>query len=100
MSQERDVRRFIAVGIVLFVVAFIIWLYPTITMGSINGKLEMLTLKGDLIEAERKLQTDLQYSLIWWEMMQATLFFPLASILIVMAVALIVYGIVTKYLTS
>lgn len=100
MSKEKDVKRFIAIGIVLFVIAFIIWLYPTITMASVNGKLEMLQLKENLTEADKELRSNLQYNLVWWEMMQATLFFPLASILIVIAIALIVYGVATKYLLT
>jgi len=99
LSKEKTAKHFIAVGIIIFIVAFIVWLYPAITIASINGKLEMLKLKGSLTDAEKQLQTNLQYKLAWWEMMQATLFHPLAMILIIIAVAIIIYGVVSKYLT-
>jgi len=97
LSNQKKIKRFIAVGIVLFIIAFIVWLYPAITIASINGKLEMLKLKGNLTDAEKQLQTNLQYKLAWWEMMQATLFHPLAMTLIIIAIAIIVYGIIMKY---
>jgi hypothetical protein len=97
VAEKEKFKRFFVLGAVLVIVALIVWLYPTITIGSINGKLEMLSLKGQLTDAEREMQTQLRYTKAWWEMIQATTFYPITTLLFVIGLIIIVYGVITRF---
>jgi hypothetical protein len=96
-ARKAKVQRFFVLGTVLLVVALVIWLIPTIFLGSINGRIDLLRLKDSLTQPEREMLSDLQWSKIWWETIQTTTFNPIATILLAVGIVLIAYGLVTRF---
>ena len=81
----------------MLIITLIIWLIPSIFFGSINGRIDLLNLRTGLTEAEQQTLIDLQWSQIWWETQQATIFNPIAIILLVISVIIMLYGVITKF---
>ena len=81
----------------MLIITLIIWLIPSIFLGSINGRIDLLNLRTGLTEAEQQTLIDLQWSQIWWETQQATIFNPIAIILLVISVIIMLYGVITKF---
>lgn len=96
-TRRKKFQRFFVMGVVLLVVALIIWIIPTVFIGSINGRIDFLELKDNLNEAEQEMLTDLEWSKIWWETTQTTMFGPISTILFVIGFVLIAYGLVVRF---
>ena len=96
-TRRKKFQRFFVMGVVLLVVALIISIIPTVFIGSINGRIDFLELKDNLNEAEQEMLTDLEWSKIWWETTQTTMFGPISTILFVIGFVLIAYGLVVRF---
>ena len=94
--SERQFKTFFLVASILLVISLIVWLVPSVFLGSISGRLDFLQLKGNLTEAEEQTVTDLTWSQIWWETNQATLFNPVAIVLFVVSMMILIYGAISK----
>jgi hypothetical protein len=97
MTNGSRFKTFFLVGAILLIITLIIWLIPSIFLGSINGRIDLLNLRTGLTEAEQQTLIDLQWSQIWWETQQATIFNPIAIILLVISVIIMLYGVITKF---
>ena len=100
--SDKDIRkkwflRFLVMGVVLLVGSSTIWLIPTVVLGSINEKINSPGLKSSLTQPEQKMLTDLQWSKIWWETTQTTVFSPTSIILLVVGMVLIACGLVVRF---
>lgn len=95
--RKEKLRRFFVIGVTLLVVALIIWLIPTVFLGSINGKIDLLELKDSPTDDDLVMLGDLKWNKIQWETAQATLFNPLATILLAIGMVLIAYGLVVRF---
>lgn len=90
-------KKFFLMGAVVAIIAMIIWLIPSVFIGSINGKIDMMELKGSsLTEAEQQYLVDLYWTSIWWETQQATIFNPIALIMFAIGIVIMLYGIMAK----
>jgi len=95
-TRKKKFQRFFVMGVVLLVVALIIWIIPTVFIGSINGRIDLLELKSSLTQPEQEMLTDLQWTKIWWETTQTTVFGPISTILLAIGIVLIAYGLVVR----
>ena len=97
MSVERKFKAFFLTSAFLLIMSLIVWLVPSVFIGSITGRIELLQFRGGLSQAEQQTVIDLQWSKIWWETTQATIFNPIAIVLFVVALLILVYGAITKF---
>ena len=100
--SDKDVRkkwfqRFLVMGVVLLVGSSVIWLIPTVVLGGINGKINSRGLQSSLTKADQKMLNDLQWSKIWWETTETTVFSPISIILLVIGMVLITCGLVVRF---
>jgi len=100
--SQKDIRKkwfrnFFVTGVVLLVGSLVMWLTPTVVLGGIDSKINSRGLHGPLTETQQKMVTDLQWSKIWWEMKQITVFIPTSIILLVFGMVLIFCGLVERF---
>ena len=100
--SQKDIRKkwfrsFFVTGVVLLAGSLVMWLTPTVVLGSIDSKINSRELHGPLTETQQKMVTDLQWSKIWWETNQITVFIPTSMILLVFGMVLIVCGLVERF---
>ena len=99
VKKRTELETFYLIAVCLFVIALALWLIPSIFLGSINGRIEYLTLKGGALteEEQNSLLYELPYSRVWWEPQQETIFNPSAVIYFAIGAISLGYGIIIKY---
>ncbi|PVX23077.1 MAG: hypothetical protein CW691_11725 [Candidatus Bathyarchaeum sp.] len=97
MNVANNFKKMYIVGATLLIISLIIWLVPTVFLGSIEGRMDHLSLRNYLTETEAKMSQDLQWSHIWWETQQTTIFNPVATVLLAIGLIIIIYGVITKF---
>jgi len=90
-------QRFLVMGVVLLAGSSLIWLIPTVSLWSINRRINSWGLRGSLTDLEQKMLTDLRWSKTWWETMEITMFTPTSIILLVIGMVLIVCGLIVRF---
>ena len=96
MSGRSLFKALFLYASLLIIVSLFLWLFPSVFLGGINGRIDELTLKGRLSEAEQRTLNSLQWSRVWWETQSAVLFNPIAIILFAIGVIIILYGVIDK----
>jgi hypothetical protein len=97
MTTDNRFRAFFGAAATILVLSLIIWLIPSVFLGSVTGRIDHLELKDSLTEAEQQYLTELYWTKIWWETQQATLFNPVAIVLFAISVLIMLYGIIVKF---
>ena len=99
VRKRTELEKFYLIAVALFIIGLTLLLIPAIFLGSINGRINYLTLKGDGLTAEEQnsLLYELPYSRVWWETQQATTFTPAAVIYFAIGAVSLSYGILVKY---
>ena len=97
MEDSKKFRGFFVTASFLIIIALIIWLIPTIFLGTVTGGINKLELKNRLTEAENQYIVDLQWTQIWWETEQVSVFNPIALVVFVIGLLVMVYGVIAKF---
>jgi len=96
LDDSKKFRGYFVTASFLIIIALIVWLIPTIFLGSINGSINQLELKNRS-PAESQYLDDQYWVKIWWETEQVTVFNPVALVIFVIGLLVMVYGVIVKF---
>jgi len=96
-ERKKGFQRFFVMGAFLLVGSVVVWLIPAPFLGSINERISFLELKDSLTEPQQQMLDELQWEKIWWETRQATMFNPISTLLLVIGIVLIAYGLIVRF---
>ena len=86
-------KTFFLIGFILLVIAFIIWLIPSIYLVAINGRIESLNSQPRMTELLQTTIVNYQNLKVLWETQQTTIYNPPSTTLSAISIIIFVYGV-------